>query len=287
MSEKSPEVADFDPPDEYDEDFVLEPTADLAFERAVKLRHKVTAKAKAPDSVVLSNGTNMMGRPIPVVAATEMGVLNNLLCREELYPSGPLPPISPTIIGLENVMTAIATGADVGRFKENIEQVVSNQPEKGELLKSYLNQADREALVDGVVMRASSLRVIKQASARADISISEALVIWRLSNDLIDRLKRGVGEDEKPVDGEHVVGKIDYSKLKAERETKQRWEGTTPQGRELIRKIVWTEKRRLLLEQGIKPTGITPIEVTEPTEEETKPFDLPENPPAVTLAQPP
>lgn len=287
MPEAAPDVEVFVEPDEYDHEIVVAPAADAAFEQALKLRRKVSTAPKTKEShiVVLANGTNMLGRPVPMEPVSEMAILNNLVCREELYPSGPLPPPSPTITGLQNVMDAISHGADITPFKENIDRVVSNKPEKGELLGSYLEQADREALVKMVVMRDTSLRVINQATARTDMSVSEALVIWRMTSDQIPGLAKGVGK-EKPVDGSHVVEKIDFNKAVVEREVTRRWEGTTPQGRELIRKKVWAVKRELLAERGVNPTGVAPVELTEPTEEETKPFETTENPPPVTLAHP-
>lgn len=282
MAEES--EIEFDPPSEYDAEIALDSAADVAFEQAVRLRRKVLKAPKKSDVIVLSNGTNMMGRPIPLEPTTEMAVLNNLLCREELNPSGDLPPLSPTITGLQNVMTAISRGEDITPFKENIERVLANQPEKGELIGSYINQANKEALADMIAMRAGSLRVIKQATARTDLSMSESLVIWRMTSDQIAALSKGTTSgDEKPVDGVHVVEKIDYNKVKVERETVRRWEGTTPQGRELIRKKLWEVKREVLAKQGVHPTGTVPAEPPE-VPEDSQPFETPEIP--VTLAHP-
>lgn len=276
---------EFDPPDEYDAEIALEPSADLAFEQAVKLRRKALTVTEPKKTVVLTNGKNMLARPVPMEPFTDMAILNNLVCREEINPSGELPPPSPTITGLQNVMDAIARGEDIAPYKENIERVLANQPEKGELIGSYINQANKEALADMVVMRAGSLRVIKQATARTDLSMSEALVVWRMTSDQIAALNKGIGTDEKPVDGAHVVEKIDYNKTKVERDVARRWEGTTPQGRELIRKKLWEVERAEQAKRGIQPSGTTPVEPPE-NPEDAQPFDLPATPPEVTLAHP-
>lgn len=284
----APEIELIDPPDEYDNEIVLEPAADAAFERALKLRRRVKAPPKPPDEstmVVLSNGTNIMGRPVPMLPGSDMAVMNNMICREELYPSGPIPPPSPTITGLKDVMHAIATGTDLTPFKENIERVTSNQPEKGEVVNAYLKQADKEVLVKMVAMRDRAVTIIEHVSARTDMTVSEALVVWKMTSDQIPGLSKNVGT-EKPVDRAHVIEKIDYSKATVERDVRRRWEGTTPQGRELIRKKLWEVKREVLAEQGVMPTGILPVEPTEPPEEETAPFETSANPPPVTLAQP-
>ena len=284
----APEIELLDPPDEYDHEIVLEPAADAAFERALKLRRRVKAPPKPADEstmVVLSNGTNVMGRPVPMLPGSDMAILNNLLCREELYPSGPIPPPSPTIVGLKNVMNAITNGSDLTPFKENIERVATNQPEKGELVNSYLKMAEKETLVKMVVMRDRAVTIIEHATARTDMTVSEALVVWKMTSDQIPGLSKNVG-NEKPVDSEHVIEKIDYNKAAVDRDVRRRWEGTTPQGRELIRKKLWEVKREVMAELGIHPTGIAAVEPTEPPEEETKPFETSVTPPPVTLAQP-
>jgi len=273
-----------DPPDEYDAEFTLElAAADRAFEKALRNQRQHPRKKDA-HLVVVSHGTYMMGRPVPQEPSSESAVLNNLICREELDPSGPLPPPSPTIVGLQAVSDAIADGGDLAPFRDNIERVVSNQPEKGELLRSYIDQADKEALVDMVVMRANSLKVIKQASLRHDLHLPEAIVVWRLSNEQIPVLKKGVGMDEKAVDFAGAITKIDYGKRKIAQDIEQRWEGTTPQGRELIRKKLWEIKREVEIKQGIYPPGVEPREAPEPPEDEP---DTPPPPlPPITLAHP-
>lgn len=275
----------FDPPEEYDTEIPNGLELDIAFEKALKLRRAKRLPPK-PDVIVASTGTSAtyrMGVPVMMEPLSQAAILNNLLCREELDPSGPLPPPSPTIIGLQKVSDAIANGEDITPYKENIERVLANQPEKGELLRSYINQADKEALTDMTIMRQRSLAVIKQASLRSDLHLSEALVVWRTCNEQIPLLSKK--DADKPVDGANVVEKIDYHKQQVEREVQKRWEGTTPQGRELIRKRVWEAQREIEIASGVYPPGMEPAPPPEPPEDLAEP-EPEAAPPEITLAHP-
>lgn len=267
----------FEAPDEYDDELTLDPALDLAFERALKLRRKI------PTVTVTSNGTNhRLGKPVLMEPISPAAILNNLLCREELDPSGPQPQPSPTIVGLEKLTDAIAKGEDLTPFKETIERVAANQPEKSDLFTSFTKQADRETLADLYVIRARTMGVIKQASARHDLHLSEAIVVWTKTNEQITEMKKGTGKDEKAIDYAGAVEKIDTNRQKVEHEVRSRWEGTTPQGRELIRKKLWEIKREMEAQKGIFPPGMEPPPPAELPEEEVEPPPLP----PITLAHP-
>lgn len=237
---------------------------DIAFEHLVKTRRKsVTSK---PATTVVGNGSNVsnvLGIPAMMEPFSSAAILNNLVCREILDPSGPLEPISPTVIGLQLTVKAITEGADIEPYRESIQRVTANQPEKGDIIRSYLNQIDHEILADMAVMRANAIRVVKRSTGRHDVSVNEALVIWRMCNEQMPSLQKSLAEN-KPVDSFTVVEKIDLNKQQIERTVQKRWEGTTPQGRELIRKKLWEIKRTMLDEAGIHPPGIEVQTVAEP-----------------------
>ena len=284
-----PQESSHEPPDERAEDSAINLAADVAFERALKAKRK-PALPVSPTSVTTSvtitdSGTNSMGRPVLMEPISSAALLNNLVCREILDPSGELEPTSPTIVGLQATVKAISLGTDIAPYRDSIQRVAANQPEKSEVVRAYLNQVDHETLVDMVVMRSHSLRVIKKASTRNDVTVGEALVVWRMCNEQIPELKKGIGTNDKAVDSVTVVEKIDYQRQQAERSSRNRWEGTTPQGRELIRKRLWTLRRRLLAQAGVHPVGIEPPEPP-PEEIDSDDFELAEPTKPVTAAHP-
>lgn len=221
---------------------------DLAFEDKVKSSAKPFKRSSVPSVTleVVSNGTHPMGRPEFMLPTSASAILNNVVCREILDPSGELEPVSPTVTNLENTVRALSLGHDITPYKENIQRVASSQVEKSDVVRAYMNQIDRETIADLTVMRASSLRVIKSASRRNDLTVGEALVVWKMCNEQIPEIQKNLTEEQnKSVDTVTVIEKIDLNKQQIERSVQQRWEGTTPQGRELIRKKLWDLSRNL------------------------------------------
>jgi hypothetical protein len=222
------------------------------------------------EAVVVSNGSNagMLGRPVFLEPNNPHAVTTNFVSRSDLDPQEPLEPLSPTVVGLKGLVDAMSTNKDIAPFKSHIQQIAANQPEKGDVVRAYVNQANHELLADMIEMRANAVRHIKRATRRNDVSVSEALVVWRMSNDQIPELTKGLTDNDRAVDTVTVIEKIDFHRQQTERTVQKRWEGTTPQGRELIRKKLWELEQKLNAERGILPKGVEPPEVPEDTSAE-------------------
>lgn len=200
-------------------------------------------------STVVSHGTNTLGRPVLADPVSPAAILNNLVCREQTDPSGELQPLSPTVISLQETVRAMSMGTDISPFKEHIQRVAANQPEKSDVVRAFLNQLDHEVIADLAIMRANSIRMLSRASCRKDITVSEALVVWRTANEQMQQLKKDMNDNVRAVDTTSVVEKIDFSRQQTEIDVQKKWEGTTPQGRELIRKKLWELKREIVAAQ--------------------------------------
>ncbi len=227
----------------------------------------VTSKGGKVTTVVTSTGSNALGRPVFMEPTSPHAVTNNLVCRDQIDPQEPLEPLSPTITGLRDTVKAMSMGHDIGPHKEHIQQIAANQPEKGDVVRAYINQANHELIADLVEMRHNSIRHIKRAARRNDVSVSEALVVWRMCNDQLPDLTRGLSENDKAVDTLTVVEKIDYHRQQVERSVQEKWQGTTPQGREIIRKKLWEIRRQMLAARGVHPPSVE-IPSEEPEAEE-------------------
>ena len=229
---------------------------------------EVPAKEASAEATVMAEGTSGLGRAVFVEPTSAVAVLNNLICRSQVDPkAGDLEPLSPSISGLQQTVKAMSLGQDIEPFKAHIQQIASNQPEKGDVVRAYVNQANHEVLADLVEMRSNTLRHIKRATRRNDVSVSEALVVWRMCNEQIPDLTKSIGDNDKAVDTITVVEKIDYKRQQTEVTVAKRWESTTPQGRELIRKKLWELKRKILAEQGVAPPGLEAPPIEKPSED--------------------
>ena len=204
-----------------------------------------------------SHGTNSLGRVVFMEPTTPAAKLNNMICRAQMDPDAEaLEPLSPTITGLTQTVKAMSLGQDIAPFKAHIQQVASNQPEKNDVVRSYVNQANNELIADYVEIRADAIRHVKRATRRNEMTVGDAIVLWKMTNDQLPALTDGLSKNDRAVDTVTVVEKIDYQRQQTERSVQRRWEGTTPQGRELIRKKLWELKRELQAEQGIFPPSL-------------------------------
>jgi len=219
--------------------------ADTLFHDIVKRRRGDTVSPPEAATVIVEVVGTHTFKPVPMMPTSDMGVLNNLICREIVQPTQKDVGVSATVQGLEAAVQAMSEGRDLGPYKDLIQRIAANQTEKSEVVRAFLNQIDHENLAAMSTMRANSLRKIVSASARNDLSVGEALVVWRIVNEQMPALRKNLA-DEPAIDGVTATEKIDYQHQQVERTVKVRWDGTTPQGRELIRKKLWKAKRELM-----------------------------------------
>lgn len=235
----------------------------------------VTSNGSHVEVTVVTDGSYTFGRPTQMMPTSEHAVLNNLVSRDVVAPKEPLEPLSPTVTGLSALVAKMSRGEDISEFRAHIQQVAANQPEKGDVVRAYVNQADYELIADYVEMRANAVRHIKRATRRDEVSVSEGLVVWRMSNEQLVTLTKGISENDKAVDTTTVIEKIDFHRQQVERSVQQKWEGTTPQGRELIRKKLWELQRKVNAALGIHPPGIVVEPPEDPVEEPPTPAQNP------------
>jgi hypothetical protein len=208
-------------------------------------------------------------KPTLMMPTSAEAVFNNLVCREVIDPSAPLEPASQTIKLLRDTVEAIAAGNEIKPFKEYLQRVSTNQPEKADLIISQLNQINDERIPGLVEMVDHSERMIRRAAMRNDMTVGEALVVWREArSELTNVRKTKEVNQQKAVDSVTVVEKIDVAHQTIERSVQQKWEYTSPMGREVIRKKVWelkkAEQARQVAEKATVTVESTVEKVPEP-----------------------
>lgn len=233
--------------------------------KPIKIKGKGVAKpAAAEKPAKTAKGKTAAGfaRPEMVLPTSSGGVLNNLVARETAGPSGDVEPISETVHILQQLTSSISRGDDIGNIRTAIVRISSNQPEKADVFQSILNLINQERVSDAVFMRAGVEKVLKRAIGRGDLSTSECLAVWEMSNDIIRDYEAKAGKQNKAVDTITVVEKVDLRTMEAERITQQKWSDTTPQGRQIIRMKLFDLKRSLEEKAKLKP----PKKPTKPAE---------------------
>lgn len=180
-------------------------------------------------------------------------VMNNLVARELMDPSGELEETSPTVHLYGSLLRGIARGEDITPIREQVKRITEHQPEKADLLLSVLNLIDQERTEDFVVVRAATEKVIKRAAQRGDINTQEALVVYSMASRVIAENRAQLIKNVKPVEGT-TLDKVENHGQKQERLMMKKWEGTSPQGREIIRKKLYELKQQVITEERVIET---------------------------------
>ena len=192
--------------------------------------------------------------PLLVAPTSPRAVMNNVIARELKNPSGPIEPVSPTVKVLTRLISGLMTDGDIEEVKVALTRIASHQQEKADLFNAILNQIDQERIGDFLEIRSHNEKVLKRSAMRGDMSTNEAVTIWQIANNVINECQSHQ-KNVKSVDTIMVVDKVDPRSGTLEQNIRERWEGTTPQGREIIRKKLFNLKRELTGQSVISSSG--------------------------------
>lgn len=172
-------------------------------------------------------------------------ILNNLVCREVVDPTPQDEPPSPTIPIFSGAVGAVTHGTALNRTA--IERVMNNQLEKAEMVAGFLRQLDFESAPAMAEIIYNTERMLRNASRRGDLSVSEAMALWQTAMSRVKDVKMTTERTDKlTVDSATMFEKIDYTTKQVERGLSIKFRDTSPHGRELMRKKLWELKQNLI-----------------------------------------
>jgi hypothetical protein len=181
--------------------------------------------------------------PVMQAAANADAVLNNIMAREMVSPSGKIDSASENLELLQTLAVGLSKG-DIATVKDALTRKGTHQVEKAQIIDAVLNEDNFERIANWMVIRHNTERVIKRCSQRGDMTTSEAIVFWRTSHDALGECFARL-EKTKPIDSSSVVEKVDIQVKEGEQAIKDKWAATSPQGREIIRKKLHKVKKAL------------------------------------------
>lgn len=183
-------------------------------------------------------------QPVIALGSSPSATMNNIIAREVANPSGPIEPVSPTVKVLTRLVSGLMTDGDIEDVKAALTRIASHQQEKADLFAAIMNQIDQERVGDFLEIRCHQEKVLKRSAVRGDMTTQDAVNIWHIANNVIAACQANQ-KHVKAVDTVMTVDKVDTRSGALEQTIKQRWEGTTPQGREIIRKRLFGIKREM------------------------------------------
>ncbi len=195
------------------------------------------------------------GRIIPTIipmpgAASE--VVNNVICRDlieaDLVETEMVP--DPTLSVLDSLVSGIVNGTDIEHIKTEIQRMLSSQREKAEIVNAMMRTHDYWRVAQWLRVRNENERRIFSASRRGDLTSAEALAFLRVANAEIEAFK--ADKTELQPDSGALLDRMDNTEAKREKSVAENFKGTTPHGREIVRKRLEAEKKRAAAEAAAR-----------------------------------
>lgn len=156
---------------------------------------------------------------------------------------------------LDTIVTGIKNGTDISSSQGEISKLILNQESRAELIDNILLTHDYDRLVKYVRARKVLEDFMLLCIQRGDLSATEALAFMKIVMDETKMLQTRVKAGATSIkDVEQLVNKVDFALHAKEAEINKKYDKTSPQGREIIRKLAHALNR---VKGGGKPDSQT------------------------------
>lgn len=199
--------------------------------------------------------------PVPLLADGPEAVINNVLCREIQDPTQGFAesPPDPNITVLDEISRGISQGTDINHVKEDAMRIAAHQTEKASMVRALMRGVDINRLNRFVRVRDKAEQELSKAAMRGDLKSTEYLAFLRMSALEIKEIMVNLSSDElhksAGSDSAGMLAKMDHTQQAQETASAREYKGTTPQGREIIRKQIYDMKTLLRKAGKLKPAG--------------------------------
>ena len=153
-------------------------------------------------------------------------------------PPPPASPPDPILEILKELVDKFKSGESTENVKAEIVKLISHQGERHELINNLLVMHDLDRLPAYLKARHLIEQYLLTCADRKDLSPIEALAFFKIAQTEIETITSRVRIGATPVkDVEALVEKADFVTRLSETELQRKFQSTTPQGREILRKV--------------------------------------------------
>lgn len=203
--------------------------------------------------------------PAPVLAPkNDDDHINNALCLELLNPSALLAkPDDPVIEAICTVIDSIVSGSDLTPVKDYINAAMAHQPEKAAIVNRQIELYE-EWTLSGLIKIAANTHIgLVKASANKELTSEQSLALHRMAVERIKDISEKMGRKQKqpslaPDSTVTITEKLDPRGQVKEAEIAETFRHTTPHGREIIRKRLYTLKQQLYADGTLPLKSVNP-----------------------------
>lgn len=143
------------------------------------------------------------------------------------------------IIGIfSQLVASFKNGESTEPIREDLTRLISGQEERADLLNNLLVLHDADRLPAYLKARRVIENYLLVCTERADLTAVEALAFLKIIQTEVEAITTRIRSGTTPVkDVEHLIEKADFVNKLDEAELARRFKATSPQGREILRKI--------------------------------------------------
>lgn len=214
---------------------------------------------QVPQDLVLAPGTPRPSFAFPVGDEQMVG---NVISREIIEPQVQhVIPEDPTIAVLDKLVRGILDGTDLSDVKPEVTRILSSQKDKARIVQALVANHDFHRINLLLRVRARQERLLYAANQRGDLSVHESMALFRLADTALAQVTKSIGatDDGGGGNGPSVVDsaattldKVDATRHARDNRNESKFTGTTPHGREIVRRRLYALKQSLI-ERGGAP----------------------------------
>jgi hypothetical protein len=146
---------------------------------------------------------------------------------------------SPVIRIISQLVQAFNAGTSTDAVREEVTRILNSQEERAELIDGLLVANDVDRLPNYLRARSVIEQYLLGCASRSDLSPAEALAFLKIVQVEIEgissRVRGGAVSGRRDVMG--LIDKADFVTRVSEVELSKKFSNTTPQGREILRKV--------------------------------------------------
>lgn len=152
----------------------------------------------------------------------------------------PLPPAPDDVVldTLDQVIESLKTGREITGLRDRIAQMVTNQESRAELISNMAMTHDFDRLSRYMRARASLEDILLNAAVDRTLSPTQALAFLKITQEqseiILNRIRAGATNIQDLLS---LLNKADYALQLQDAELQKKFSNTSPQGREIIRRL--------------------------------------------------
>lgn len=144
----------------------------------------------------------------------------------------------PALDLLQQVIDGFQTGKSIAGLGDKLAQLTSNQEQRSELINALVLSHDYSRLAKYMAVRSKLEDDLLAAASRDDLTASERVIMLKLVSDEAELISQRVQSSSTGIkDMVSLMNKVDYALQVGEHNLRSQYAKTTPQGREIVRRL--------------------------------------------------